>query len=473
MTIETSVPSATREPGTYHEFNTTSSRGLTPISWRVALVGARKASTSGAKNTPTRMFARTDGEIWGVGSEIDLMVKSAFKAATKYGKSPEIWACAEDDAGASVAATYTLTVTGTATASGDVTIRIAGRTIRAGVTTDDSAIVAATALKSAIDAMAADLPVAATRTDGVVTCTAINKGVNGNDIRTPTVVDSPAGITVVAAAGVTGTGSYDVTACLDALADKQYHSVAIANHLAVDVTDLKAYTLARANPGVKAWSNGFLAEIGSLATATTLATNCNDEYESIITAEAFPNVTGEIAAQVATSVAAEEKTYKSFDGVELDLYPPPLASVYTHTEIETALAAGVTPLTINQTQDGAKIVRLVTTKTNVGGAPFENLLDISNIRTLVYRAIQQDIRQTRDFRRQSRTARTMARMKTAALDVDYQLEALGYLQNVDAHKAEYLVEQDAIVLTRANLSLPASVVPNLHQLCTVHILVIE
>jgi phage tail sheath gpL-like len=155
---------------------------------------------------------------------------------------------------------------------------------------------------------------------------------------------------------------------------------------------------------------------------------------------------------------------------------PLAADVPTDTEIETALAAGSAILSVSPYTGNVQIVRFVTTKTTIGGAVFENLLDVTNVKTMFYTAIQVDVRwtiwqQNKDNRKN--TTGASKRLRSITLDTLRAEEDLEYVQNVDAHMAELIVEKDAIVKTRLNVGIPVSVVPNLHQLVGVHTLFVE
>ena len=477
MSIKTSIPSNTRKPGRFFEFDVTSAaRGLAPIDRRVALIGARLTAGTVAAGIPTEVFTETDADTyWGKGSELALMCRAAMKAGKKLArkgkKPPALWALALADP-AGVKADFTFTVTGPATAAGDVVFRIAGRTLRAGVANAASATVIAAAMKTAVDQMLADLPVTGAAAIGVLTVTANNVGVNGNDIDC-SVMSAPAGVTVVAAAGVAGTGSYDTTASLDILVDKQYHAVAIANHLSADVADLKAHNDMVNAPGFKAFTIAYLAEIGSATTANALAVGANQMDVVLVSAEDCPNLTGEIAAQVAVTVEGHDDPAANLDGTELDLYPPPAASVPTATEIETAIAAGALVLGVNDSQDQMTIVRAVTTKTAISSVPFYNVLDLSNPRSLFYVATQVDIAWAIAFDGAKQNART----RQASVDVTYRVlkkcEDLEITHHVDDHKGEIVAETDPVVPTRINVAVPASVIQNLHQIVSVVTLFVE
>ena len=74
-------------------------------------------------------------------------------------------------------------------------MRIAGRYVRATVRAGDTATDATAALKAAIDAMAAELPVRATAGANALSLEAVSPGANGNDIRHE-VIAAPEGMTV-------------------------------------------------------------------------------------------------------------------------------------------------------------------------------------------------------------------------------------------------------------------------------------
>ncbi|MFA9269831.1 MAG: hypothetical protein ACEQSX_03620 [Baekduiaceae bacterium] len=475
--ITTSVASNTRKPGTFHEFDITSAaKGLVPTQRRVALVGAKRSTGTITTLTPTQVTDEAQAEtLAGQGSELSLMARKAFGEANHYtrnygGSPPEIWLVATADG--TTAAQHTITITGPATAAGDLEIRIAGRTLRCGVASGDSATTIAAALTAAIVSKYSDLPVSATSALGVVTLVNRNPGPNGNALKFLT-VRYPTGTTVAYASSVAGAGVYDITTALDSLADKTYHGVAIANHLAADVSDLNDYIDAAGAPGAKRWSIGYLGENGSLSTATTMATTSNKKEVVIHSIEECPNLPCEIAVATAVAVGCEPDPSRSFDGVELDLYPPPVTYSPTDTEIETALAAGTTISVLNAAQDRVKVVRLVTTKTTENSAVFDRVLDISNVRVLFAVATQIDARWLVAFQRGKNNARTRSRVRSVTLDVLRKCEELEWLQNVDAHLAELIVETDAVVTTRLNVSIPQSVVPNLHQLVGKHVLHIE
>jgi phage tail sheath gpL-like len=481
MAILTDMPSTYRVPGTGVKFDITSgARGLVALPRRVALVGVRATGSGTATSlVPYQIFVDGDGDtLFGAGSELALMCRAALKAGRLSGKMPEIWAVGIA-APAGVASTKTLTVTGPATGSGNIALRIAGRPISVPVASGDTATTMAAAIDAAIDLVAASgiLPITASSAAAVATLTANQIGVNGEDLKVA--VDStPTGVAVAVASGVTGTGVYDITAALDVLRNQHYNAIVTANHAATDVSDLAAHITERSASGVKKWVFSFLATTGTLSAATTLATAANSEYQVVVAAEDFPNLPGEIAAHVAVTRIAEEDPSLTVSGRVLDLYPPPAASVFTEGvggEQDAALAGGVTPLALD-TEGKVKIVRLVTTKTTHNGAPFDNLRDFGVPYTLTWVGEQADTLVTvfmSDPRNKKMTANTRKRLRSRLLGMLRAAEALEYIQNVELHKDEVQVEPDATVKTRMNYDIPVSVVPGLEQAAGVLRLYVE
>ncbi|MDA8428484.1 MAG: hypothetical protein M0T70_04440 [Geobacteraceae bacterium] len=59
-------------------------------------------------------------------------------------------------------------------------------------------------------------------------------------------------------------------------------------------------------------------------------------------------------------------------------------------------------------------------------------------------------------------AKTPERVRSQILDVLHQLESLEVLDNVDAYKAQLIVEKDSQNVGQLNARIPANVVPGLH-----------
>lgn len=478
MTIKTSIPSSRLRPGNTQEFNyKQASKGLTPTQKLIGIVGCKLTASPATIEKPYTIFSEKDGDdLFGAGSEVAIMIRAAFAAANKIKAQPQIIACGIAEPGGGTIATQTITVTGPATASGDLEVRICGRTIRCTVTNADVANTIAAALNAAINAYQSVEPliVTATVATNVVTLTCRHKGVNGNDVKIDW-TNGPLGVSLAIAAGVTATGSYDITNCLDAInPGKTCHGIATANHLANDVSDFKAHLANVGDPSVKKWTTCFLAENGTVATATTLATGSNDYGVQLIAYRKSKLLPGEVAAMACLANWAVDDPAANFDGFELPIAPVDTPDAFLNTEVETLLAAGCTPLVPTDSGTTSKIVRSVTTKTTENSVAFLALLDLSTVKSMYYVANQLDIKLTLAF--QGLDAKMTPDVGPQVEDLVYatlkKIEELLIVKNIDANRSQIRCETDAVVPTRANVAYPLAPILNMHQLAAVGNLIV-
>lgn len=464
--IVTQTPNSLRRPGSFQEFKfVAASQQLVPLAQRVVIVAECKGGTA-AIEVPIQVFDEDDADTKaGVGSFGALMCKMAFATMNLKGAGPEIWLCPIAESGG-VATQNTITVTGPATASGTLVLRVAGRLVNVGVTAGDAQNTIATAIKSALDALKKTLPVTAGVAANVVTTTNVTKGVNGNDVVLEQI--SPvAGVTIAFVQSVAGTLAASITNAVNALFDQRYHAVATSNHTTTDI-GIELTSLA------DAWSNNqknyrwfFMGERGSLGTAQALQAAANDKGIVVVSCEATPSLPGELAVAAAVATFARSAPNANLDGDELPLVPPSGAFAYTTAEIESALSSGVTPLTPSSVSR-LKIERLVTTATTLNGAPFEPLRDIQFPRTAAFRAEQIDIAYRTGFIQETLDAEVKGRIRDMIIGVDRAMEALRYLRDVDTFLDQIQVDESTVVAGRVVASAPFKVAGPLHQAVVVN-----
>lgn len=473
--IDTGVPSSLKRPGTFPVFRfSLSGRGLIPLPLRMACVGMLSSAATATAEEPTQVFDDADADTkFGAGSEIALMCRKAFAQARRQGTQPEIWGCGIAEPGAGTAHAKTATLSGAATEDGNLVIRVAGRTITVGVSSGDAAATVAAALEAELDAQAADLPVTAGVASAVVTCTHVTKGENGGDVDYET-VNLPAGLGLVFADGAVGAGVADITNALDALLDKDYDFVAIANRKSADVTDAKANTADAWGYGQKRYRWIVMGDPTTLAAATALGAAANDFTVLIASYEGSPSLPGEVAAAVACYVAGKERPNANYDHGVLELYPPAASSVYTSSEIESALSAGVTPLVPTPEGDLTEIVRLVTTHVTTSSAPDYATFDLATSRSAAYVARQIDARYRAEFPQEllvtdeASPDNVLKRIKDLVVGVHRAAEDLRILRDVDDFLDQIIVEEDGVTAGRVNVANPFRVVSPLHQAVFVH-----
>ena len=481
MPIETGVPSSLARPQTFHRFTYLRGGGqLVPLPQKVALLGAKLAAGSAVAGTLYDIVSTEQAdELFGEGSEVALMVRQAFLTQRLLGRGPRLVAAgAADPGGGAAKATFTLTVTGPATESGNVELRACGRTFKIGVSNEDTATTVAEAIVEMLQRYTDELPFTSANVAGVVTATANHKGVNGNDIVFE-VVSKPAGIAIAVAAGVAGSGALDLSALYTAIEGIDIDALAISNHDEDDVEDVLDHVNAMWQPSEKKWRWGFVADVTSIASATTLAEAANDRAVVVVSCEGSPSLPFEIATAVAVGAFSRERPNANYDKMELPLYPPAMADAYTGTEVETAIAAGITALTPIErgrvvVGDRIKIERLVTTKTTEDSQPFLVCRDLAVPRTGAYMARQLDIAYAQRFGANANPDGVLMdddlvdRVRDMVAALWYDAAQAKILTNVPEDLAELQVEPDEEADGRLNVDAPETVIVGLHQVAYNH-----
>lgn len=461
-------------PQTEARFDFTSgARGQAPGKSRVAILGAKITAGLLAVNTPKLILDEAEGDLQaGKGSEAALNIRAFFKAAKAYLakfsginriEMPEVWLVVGTDPGGGAKATYTITVTGPATESGELDIRIAGRQVLVPVTSGDVQNNIAAAISAKVNTFPTEMPVVATVATNVVTLTAVNAGVNSNDIRVPKQKGKPvAGVSLAFATGVAGAGTFDIDPLLAVLVDKRYHSVVTSNHASGDITKLKTWIDSRNLSTVKHWPYTHVGEYGTISTGTTLTIASNYEQVIVSGAEGIPRMPGEVAAQVAAVFEIDGRRQLSFNGVELPLEPPDPVDVHSPAEIETGLSNGYNVLDLSVGRDKMRIRRLVTTRTLNGGVAFDKLLDANKSRRAFDIAEDIDGLVRQQYEREPNDANTagdvvsdiIARLRF------YELER--WIANVETHKAGITTTKPTP--TTLDVTVPLEIGEHLHNL---------
>ena len=470
MAIRVSYPTDKRRPGSGAEFDFTSgSQGLVPATRAILCIGIAKGGTV-SQLTPTQVFTDKDAEdYFGAGLEVSLMLRKALETGRWLDAVPQVWGMGIDENAAGVAATGTFAITGPATASGDVVFRIAGRTMRTAVASGDTAATVGAAMIVSIGRLAGLLPVTAAGA-ATVTLTARSKGTWGNDVAME-VVSKPAGISIVVTAMASGAGVVSIVSALDAALTRDYFAVAIGNHVTTDITDWAAHATTAWATMTKRFRYLFLGERGSLATAQTLSAAANSEKVVGGTYPSSPSPSCEIAAALACLSQVHEQPNYNRNGITLPLYPPALASVLTDSQIESALASGLTPLTVDSTGQYAMVERLVTTRTTVSSAAFEGLLDFGNSWAVAKFAKEIDPLITRAIAGKNVDDNLLGDVRAIVRRSLRQRGADGWFTDVENLLAQLKVEQDPNVATRVLVEIPEHPTPIANQVITKHVMI--
>ena len=455
----TKYPTSNRVPGAYIEVD--GSRANTgQANLRTLIVG----QVVGTSLIPLNVASVCQGAAWtkancGAGSMLALMVGMARSRDTFN----EMWVLPLADDAAGVAAVGTLTLSGTAVVAGALPLYLDGQRIQVPVAMGQTAAqIAASVVSTA--ATAADLPVTVTVAGAVVTITARNKGLCGNDIdvrvaylgqRGGEVV--PAGLTVVIAPMTGGAVNPSLTAAFLSLADEPFDFIALPYS---DTASLNAaQSLMDDNTGRWSWGrmiygHVFTAMRGTIGQATTAGVTRNDQHTSIIAAYDSPSAPYLWAADFAATAGASLRVDPALPlqpPLQMGVLAPPMQSRFVLSDRNTLLYDGVSTFIVDS-GGVVNLERAVTTyQRNAAGAPDNAYLDVETLATLAF--VLRDLRGylTTQFARKKLVSDatritagtnivTLGLIRASVISRYRLMESLGMVQNGDAFAVNLLVE---------------------------------
>lgn len=474
------IPANIRVPLFYAEVDS-SQAGYFVQDQRALLIGQMLPAGTAAAGVPILVSGVDQARgLFGAGSLLARMV-AAYRANDDFGA---LWCLPLADDGAAVAATGSVTLTGTATAAGTLSLYVAGQLVRQGVASGAAAATVATALAAAVNA-SADLPVTAAAVSGTVTLTAKNKGAAGNDIDlrlnyrgTAGGEALPAGVGVTFVAMAGGTANPPLAAGLAALGDEPFDFIATPYTDTASLDELKHAM--DDQTGRWAWSKQiyghvFSAKRGTVAALSTFGNGRNDPHATVIGYNNSPTPPWEWAAALAAQAA---KSLRADPARPLQTLPlvgvlaAPVPSRFTLAERQILLFDGIATH-MTGTDGTVRIERAITTyQTNAFGQPDPSYLDVETLFTLatILRRMRNAI--TTKFPRHKLAsdgtrfgdgqAIVTPKIIKAELIAEYSaMEQLGLVENMPAFKAALVVERDPTDPNRVNVLYPPDLVNQL------------
>jgi phage tail sheath gpL-like len=384
------IPSTTRTPSTLAEFDSSrASSGPALLAFRALIIGQKIAAGTAGTNTIVR--CANSEQAAGLAGRGSLLHRQAI-AWFNVNKSTELYLGVLADNGSGVAATKTLTFTGTATATGTLNLYIGGERVQVAVTSGDINTVVAAAANAAINLLT-NLPVTAGVASGVVTLTARNKGVAGQDLDVRANYNdgetTPAGVTLAIANVVAGVTNPVLTTLISAMGDTWYNVIAHPYYDSTSLTALETELSSRFGPTRMIDGVAFTSSPGTQSALGTLGDSRNSPHSCIVAAPGESPVTqpAEFAAAVAAAAAlsAAADPARPFQTLALPgVKAPAEADLFTVSERDLELHDGIS--TSKVAPGGVvQIERLVTTfQTNAAGGADTAYLDATTMFTLAY-----------------------------------------------------------------------------------------
>jgi phage tail sheath gpL-like len=475
------VPTNIRVPFVAVEFDSSqASQGPALMTYRGLLIGQKLTVGTAPADSIARVTSVDQVvTLAGRGSMLHRMAIAWFAANTQT----ETWIGVVADAAGGVAPTGTLAFTGTATASGTVSLYLGGENITVGVNAGDTSSVIATAVKDAVTANP-DLPVTASAVTGTVTLTYRHKGLVGNsyDVR-HSYRDGeslPAGVTVVITAVGTatpGTVNPPLSNLIATLGDSWFNIWAHPYTDATSLTAIENELNRRFGPMTMIDGLAVTSAAGTFSALTTLGNSRNNSHSVIVAQPGGnpltppPEFAAEVAGIVAIYGAADPA--RPFQTLTLShAIAPAEADLWTLDERNLMLYDGISSTSL---QAGAvvQLDRVITTyQTAPSGADDTAYLDATTMLTLMYFRYSFRVRmQTRYPRHKlsddgarfgpGQAVMTPKIGKAEAIAWFRDMEFLGLAENFDAFKAALIVERNVQDPNRLDFMLPPDLINQL------------
>ncbi len=454
----TYYPDSNRVPGVYVEMDPSQANTATVLQ-KTLLIGQKTAAGVAVVDTPILVESLAQVLILcGAGSMLAQMAER-YLQRDSFG-ALYILPLADNPAG--TAAAGTITLTGTATASGTLNIYIGGILVQSVVNVTDTAAVAATALAAAINANTklAATGVAAT---GVITLTARNKGAASNDIQLLANYRGTAGgeypvpgITVAFTAMAGGASNPLLVNGLANLSSQPYDFIGLPYNDTASLDAMKHFLAD--DQGRWSWQEMiyggcFTAYRGTLGACTSFGMARNDQHMSIIAFNGSPDPVWIWATEITASCAASLRVDPGLplQYIATTLQAPPIASRWILGERNTLLYDGMSTFRVGD-DDTVIIERMATTyQKNLAGATDNSYLDVETMYGLMF--VSRDLSNyllTRYARKKLVSDQTPilagsncvnAPLIRASVISEYRaLEAAGYVQNSKTFAQSVVVE---------------------------------
>jgi len=471
------IPNNLRVPGQYVEIsNIRATGGLVTQVHQIVVFGQKLAGGTATANELIEVFSKEQADTYfGRGSMLSLMVESIYENQTTM----RVVCLPFEDAVGAGKATGTITVAGTATANGTLSLLVGGESVKVGVIKDDDQTAVATAIATAITANT-NLPVDASSALGVVTLDAKNGGTVGNDIYIKENYNgpangevTPAGLSLAIVDMASGATDVDIADGIANIPDEIFNHWICPYADTTNLTTLKDELDRRWNPLVQLEGHSFTVARGTTNELVAIGGAHNSEHLTIVDAgydnptSAYRFLSAEVA-RVAPSIEidpARPLQTLEIKGVIADQK----SNRRNYTEQNTLLNSGIATNSVDG--DGTvRVQRLITTyQTSDAGAPDVSYLDANTPYTLSY------LRQTLLNRIKIKFPRhkladngtkipvgqamvTPNTVRAEIVALAYDWVDLGLIENIEQFREDLVVERNLADRTRIDAILPPDLV---------------
>lgn len=364
------------------------------IPLRLLLCGTKISAGSATPNQDVnQILSQTDADtLYGAGSELAVMCRGALQIP-----GVSIYGAPVPEAGGAVAASATITITGSWSTAGTYSFRVDGVGFSVVALSTDTISTFADTVAAAVNSVSACSCTAAKGSSPgfVVTLTRKSAGARGNQgILFQDISGVPSGMSVAIAGGTSitgggvhfgsGTGVDDVTTLLASVIQaQQYDRIAFAQNDATNAARWHTFLNNQAAPLIGFLQHGVCAVNSSFSSATSLAqTTLNAERVQILWQNNGETIPSFVAATFGAyrTLIEQDDPGAAYDGYILPgvIAQSQQADWPSTNTLIAALNSGVTPITTNRT-GSSYIVRSITTHSqDSSGNPQYTTLDTSD-----------------------------------------------------------------------------------------------
>lgn len=480
------IPSDIRVPLFYAEVDNSQANSGSQTQ-RTLIIGQMTSAGTGVAGIPVLGAGVGDAKAQGGPGSLLHLLTVAYKASDSFG---EIWFLPLADDTQGLKADGAIAITAAPTASGVIYLYIAGQLVTLSVTTADTKDTIAAGLVAQINATTL-LPVTAvvsTADTAIVTVTAKNAGLCGNDIDMRLNYKGTAnGETTPTGLGLTLTqlsGGAVNPALDDALAnlgDQPYDFIVCPYNDSTSLDALKSLLndkTGRWSYANQVYGHVFSAKSGTLSALTTFGVTRNNQHETVLGVYDSPSPAWLWAADKAgaCAVALRADPGRPMQTLTLSyVLPPPHASRFILAERNTLLWDGIS--TYDVASDGTvSLENVITTyQQNSYGEADDSYLEVETMFLLMYVLRQQKSVVTSKFPRMKLgddggrysigSGVVTPKVIRAELVANYgEMEEDGYVQDADAFGDGLIVERDSSNPNRLNVLWPGTLINQLRVL---------
>lgn len=478
------IPNNIRKPGSYVEVdNTNATSGLATDAHVILLTGQMTSAGLATAEELIEVFSETQASVlFGAGSMLHLMAKAVFDNQ----KTMIVKAIPLEDAVGSAKATTVITLGGDPTENGSLYLYIAGEYFRIGVSKEDTITEIGDLIVDTVTKQTY-LPVTATNAVGVVTLTAKNAGLIGNDMEVylnwngPDNNEyTPQGLTVSIVKNSDGATDPDIADAVSIMPDEIINNIVCPYNDLVSLQVIKDEMERRWDPMVQLEGHAYTGKKGTVSELLAIAQNHNDEHLTFLDCGQLNPTPAYVRLSAEVGVVApklEIDPARPLQTLEiLGLVPDKKGTYRNFIEGNSLLNGGIATCVVNKAGQ-ILVERLITTYQNSpAGAPDISYLDVNTLYTISF------LRQTLINRiklvfPRHKLASNGTRIPDGQAIATPEIIAgeiialaslwgdLGLVENLDTFAEDLIVERNAIDPNRVDAVLPPDLINQFRAFC--------